>query len=246
MPSSDFLSTLQVAALKDTIANKDEEIERLQSLKANGNVLKHVVSSVRYGSSSPRRSSSGTPRQSQRPSGRKGLGLVNKAASDMDNYSDSDRRSESGSHLSVEDFRHHKCSGSGSHLSIEDFRRHKRAGSGSHLSVEDFRHQKESSSLSRAVGGCVGQNVTDDVDLLGFGNGDSDERLSDISDGGLSMGTETDGSICSFVEYTLFPEYLKSAEGLIADTKYPESTLDVKRLAENATSGKSLVPIPEK
>nr|QWT43337.1 kinesin-like protein KIN14H [Citrullus lanatus] len=232
----------QVAVLKDTIANKDEEIERLQLLKTNGNGVKHGAGSLRYESFSPRRYSSTTPRQSQKPSGRKGLGLANKAASDMDNFSDYDRRSEAGSLQSMDDFRHHKRSGSGSHLFIEDFR-HKRSGSGSHLSVEDFKHQKESSSQSRALS----QNVTDDVDLLGFGNADSDERLSDISDGGLSMGTETDGSICSVVEYTLFPEVLKPSDVPFADTKYPESTLDVNRPAETATTGgKSLVPIPEK
>lgn len=240
---SDFMLTMQVAVLKDTIANKDEEIERLQVLKANGNILKHGIGSLRYESSSPRRQSSVTPRQSQRPSGRKGLGLANKAASDMDNYSDYDRRSDAGSHQSMDDFRHHMRSGSGSHFSVEDFRHHKRSESESHMSIEDFRHHKESSSHSRALG----QNVTDDADLLGFGNADSDERLSDISDGGLSMGTETEGSICSVVEYTLFPEVLKPSDGFIADTKYPESTLDVKRPAESATTGgKALVPIPER
>ncbi|KGN50095.1 kinesin-like protein KIN-14J isoform X1 [Cucumis sativus] len=232
----------QVAVLKDTIANKDEEIERLQLLKTNGNGVKHGVGSLRQESFSPRRHSSMTPRQSQKSSGRKGLGM-NKAASDVDNFSDYDRRSEAGSLQSMDDFKYHKRSESGSHLFIEDFRQHKHSGSGSHLSVEDFGHQKESSSQLRDLS----QNVTDDVDLLGFGNADSDERLSDISDGVLSMGTETEGSICSVVEYTLFPEVVKPSDVSFADTKYPESTLDAKRQAESATTGvKSLVPIPEK
>lgn len=45
----------------------------------------------------------------------------------------------------------------------------------------------------------------DDIEILGLGEDDSEERLSDISDGGLSMGTETDGSLSSIVELTLFP-----------------------------------------
>ncbi|XP_022958482.1 kinesin-like protein KIN-14J isoform X1 [Cucurbita moschata] len=232
----------QVAVLKDTIANKDEEIERLQLLKTSGNSVKHGVGSQRFESCSPGRAFSATPRQRQRPSRRRDF-LVNKAASDMDNFSDYDRRSEAGSYQSMDDFRHHKHFGSESHLSVEDFRRSKRSVSGSHLSLEDFRHQKETFSQSRALG----QKVTDDVELLGFGNADSDERLSDISDGGLSMGTETDGSICSVVEYTLFPDVSKPSDSLIAVTKHPDSSLDVKRLAESATTGvKSLVPIPEK
>jgi kinesin family protein C2/C3 len=47
---------------------------------------------------------------------------------------------------------------------------------------------------------------------------DSKERLSDISDGGLSMGTEIDGSMGSVVEYTLFPEVAKLVENR-ADSK---------------------------
>ncbi|KAI3792430.1 hypothetical protein L2E82_06310 [Cichorium intybus] len=49
----------------------------------------------------------------------------------------------------------------------------------------------------------------DDIDILGLGQADDEERLSDISDGGLSMGTETDGSLSSIVELTLFPGAVK-------------------------------------
>ena len=109
----------------------------------------------------------------------KGLGIIDKTASDMDRYSEySDKNSEGGSHRSL----------------------------------DDFRHQKELLSHSKLVTGDSSQNLADDVELLGFGDGDSDERLSDISDGGLSMGTETDGSISSVVEFTLFPESAKPAE----------------------------------
>ncbi|XP_054825730.1 kinesin-like protein KIN-14J isoform X2 [Prosopis cineraria] len=48
-------------------------------------------------------------------------------------------------------------------------------------------------------------------ELLGIGDENFEERLSDISDGDLSMGTETDRSINSIMESTLFPE-ARSAE----------------------------------
>lgn len=170
---------LQVASLKETIAKKDEDIERLRLLKVNNNGEKRGMSSIRYGSSSPRRHSIGTPRQSPRLSGGKGSGSVEKAASDMDNCSEySDKHSEAGSQQSI----------------------------------DDFRHRKEFSLQSKLDGGDVAQNLTEDIDLLGFGDADSEERLSDISDGGLSMGTETDGSINSVVEFTLFPEAAKPAD----------------------------------
>lgn len=56
------------------------------------------------------------------------------------------------------------------------------------------------------------QNIPPDVELLGLPDGDLDERLSDISDGDLSMGTETDGSMSSIVELTLFPEKKESGK----------------------------------
>ncbi|KAM7257556.1 hypothetical protein ACFE04_013297 [Oxalis oulophora] len=73
---------------------------------------------------------------------------------------------------------------------------------------DGFKHHKKSRSLPKIVVTKVSQNIlNDDTDLLHFGEADSDERLSDISDGSLTMGgTETDGSMNSLVEYTLFPE----------------------------------------
>ncbi|XP_054824248.1 kinesin-like protein KIN-14J [Prosopis cineraria] len=166
----------QVASLKDALARKDEEVERLQQLKANLNVAKRGM--MRYGSSSPRRHSTGTSRHSTRLSGAGALRVGEKSASDMDNCSEySDKHSEAGSHQSMDDLRNNPSS-------------------------PLFKSSKEDAS----------QNVNDDIDLLGFGEADSEERLSDISDGGLSMGTETDGSICSIVEYTLFPEAEKPTE----------------------------------
>lgn len=161
------------------IARKDEDIEQL--LKTNINGLRRGMSPLRYGSSSPRKRSVGTPRHNHKLSGGKGLGLIDKLASDMDNCSEySDKHSEAGSQQSM----------------------------------NGFRHQKEFSHQSKLVG-AANQNLTEDFELLGFGDADSEERLSDISDGGLSMGTETEGSISSLVEFTLFPESAKPIE----DTK---------------------------
>ncbi|KAK9265362.1 hypothetical protein L1049_003512 [Liquidambar formosana] len=53
----------QVVSLKDTIAKKDEEMERLRLLKVNANGEKRGTSSLRYGSSSPRRHSIGAARK---------------------------------------------------------------------------------------------------------------------------------------------------------------------------------------
>ncbi|GAV83866.1 Kinesin domain-containing protein/CH domain-containing protein [Cephalotus follicularis] len=182
----------QVASLKETIAKKEEEVERLQLLKANVNGSKHGMSSLRCGSFSPRRHSMGTPRVSQKLSRGEGSRRSDKSGSDMDNCSEySDKHSDAGSQQSVDDFRHHKA----------------------------FVQQ------SKLAGGDVGRNLTEDVELLGFGDADSDERLSDISDGGLSMGAETEASLGSVVEFTLFPEDAKSAENT-ENTEKP--TLPIK------------------
>ncbi|XP_061348692.1 kinesin-like protein KIN-14J [Gastrolobium bilobum] len=87
----------------------------------------------------------------------------------------------------------------------------KHSEAGSHQSMDDFRNKSSSLRLKLARED-ISQNVNEDVELLRFGDADSEERLSDISDGGLSMGTETDGSISSIVEYTLFPELEKADE----------------------------------
>ncbi|WRX17154.1 Calponin homology domain - like 6 [Theobroma cacao] len=170
----------QVAFLKEAITKKDVEIERLQLLKGNGNGNKHGMSSLRYGSSSPRGHSIGTPRESRSLSRRQSLGNFEKAAFDVDNFSvNSDKHSEAGSHRTMDDSKLHN----------------------------------ESSVQTNLAGKDLDQNFADDIELLGFGDADSEERLSDISDGGLSMGgTETDGSICSVVEFTLFPEVSKPSD----------------------------------
>ncbi|PIN15103.1 Kinesin (KAR3 subfamily) [Handroanthus impetiginosus] len=184
----------QIASLKDALAKKDEEMGRLRLPKTNGNGERRGMSSPRCGSASPRRHSIGAARPSQRLSG--GKSSSEKAASDLDNSSEySDKHSEAGSQQSMDDFKHHK----------EFFRQSRLAVVGAENFPEDT-----GLKLDAADGG---KNPSEDVELLGLGDPDSDERLSDISDGVLSMGTETDGSINSIVEYTLFPETAKpSAE----------------------------------
>lgn len=181
----------QVAFLKDSLAKKDEEIGRLR-LKVNATGERLGMSSTqRYGSASPRRHSIGTSRQSRTLSAAKSSGA--RATSDLDNSSEySDRHSEAGSQQSLDDLKHHK-----------DFFQQSRLAA-AHVG-QNFREDLESKHVVTEGN----QNLIDDVELLGFGEADSEERLSDISDGVLSMGTETDGSINSIVEYTLFPETAK-------------------------------------
>ncbi|KAK8307201.1 hypothetical protein V6Z12_D03G177900 [Gossypium hirsutum] len=96
----------QVSSLKETITKKDQEIERLQLLKGNGNSTKRGMSSLRYESSSPRGRSSGTPRQSLGLSRRPSLGSFEKADVDADIFSaNGDKHSESGSHWSIDESR---------------------------------------------------------------------------------------------------------------------------------------------
>ena len=155
--------TFQVASLKDTIAKKDEEIERLQLLKDLKSVYpgvngeKRGTVSLRYRSSSPSRESvSETTQRSQKPLGGKGLGHAEKAASDHE----SDFHSEADSQQSM----------------------------------DDFKYQNEHVQQSKIAGGEIGQNYPTDAEFFGLGDADYEERLSEISDGDLSVGTDTDGS----------------------------------------------------
>lgn len=116
---------------------------------------------------------------------------MDKAASDKSSEY-SDKHSETGSQQSLDDFRHHK----------EFFRQ-------SRLAAVDGTQDLTDDIETKLNIVDKGQNLNDDFELLGFGDADSEERLSDISDGVLSMGTETDGSLNSIVEFTLFPETAK-------------------------------------
>eukprot|EP00261_Vitis_vinifera_P040962 XP_019082205.1 PREDICTED: kinesin-like protein KIN-14P [Vitis vinifera] len=157
----------QVASLKDTIAKKDEEIERLQLLKDLKNVHpglnceRSVTGSFKYGSSPPSRNFvGGTAQLSQKLPGGKGLGPAERAASDQDNSSEySDKHSDADSQQSM----------------------------------EDFKQPNESLRKSKLAGGDIGQNNPADASTLGFGETDCDERSSDTSDGGFPMRTENNG-----------------------------------------------------
>ncbi|CAN6714314.1 unnamed protein product [Malus baccata var. baccata] len=112
-----------VASLKDTIAKKDGEIERLQLL--DGHSEKRGTSSFRYESSQPSR--------------------------------------------------YHKLQ----------------------KSMQDIKQQNDFLRQSSKVAGSddIGQNKhADHAEYLASGDADSEGKLSDLSDGGLSTGTETDGS----------------------------------------------------
>lgn len=83
----------------------------------------------------------------------------------------------------------------------------KHSEAGSHWSVDDSKLNNESSAQANLAGTDLGQNINDDIELLAFRDGNSEERLCDTSDGDLPMGgSQTDGSICSAVQPTLFPE----------------------------------------
>ncbi|KAK2988431.1 hypothetical protein RJ640_023978, partial [Escallonia rubra] len=159
----------QVVSLKDTIAKKDEEIERLQLLKDLKNVYQGVngekrgAALVRYGSSSPSRNSiGGTPQRNLKSPGGKGSGLIEKAASDPDNFSENSDMHSAAS---------------------------------SQQSLDDFKQRKESLRQSNSSSENIGQNFSADAESLAYGDAEYDERLSDTSDGGLSMGTDTDVSV---------------------------------------------------
>lgn len=66
-----------------------------------------------------------------------------------------------------------------------------------------------------------------DMDQMAGFDADSDDRLSDISDGGLSMGTETDGS-SSVAEFAMFNEQDKTPVPPPAQDKATASALPVK------------------
>ncbi|GMH03949.1 hypothetical protein Nepgr_005788 [Nepenthes gracilis] len=168
----------QVESLKDVIAKKDEEIERLLLLKDPRSVhpaVKRSISSLRYGSLSTYRNSIGdTPPRSPKLSSGKRSGLFQKAASDQDNCSESsDKQSDAGSQQSLDDVKY----------KLGIFRPSK--------SMNNSKHQKASPRQSKLSGG---RNISTDDDIVGFGDADNEEKLSEISDGDLSLGTEIDGS----------------------------------------------------
>ncbi|KAL0408204.1 UNVERIFIED_CONTAM: Kinesin-like protein KIN-14J [Sesamum radiatum] len=98
-----------------------------------------------------------------------------KAAFDVDNSSEySDKHSDAGSQQSVDDFRHHK----------EFFQQSKLAVVGG---MENYLEDIES-NLNLTDGG---KSPNGSIQFLESGDADTDEKLSDMSDGVLSMGTQT-------------------------------------------------------
>lgn len=193
--------------MKDAVARKDEEISLLLA-KANLSAEKRALSLPSLGSSSPRRHSIGTPRPNRKISGGKSPKVLGKTVSDMEKSSEySDKHSEADSPLS-DDFRLHK----------EFFQQPRPAAVDATLGLTE-------EVVSRLPSVHKGHNSNDEFELLGFGDADSEERLSDISDGVLSMATETDGSIASIVEYTLFPETSVLPSEVIAESTEPPAEI---------------------
>ncbi|KAM7280421.1 hypothetical protein ACFE04_007555 [Oxalis oulophora] len=186
----------QVASLKATIAKNEDEIERLHH-KLQINTLKHSSSSQ-----SLIQNESASPRRHSIGTPRLGRKLSRGGEF-------SGRSDKAASDID-------NCS------EYSD----KNSEVGSQQSLDDIRHHRISHSQLKLVDQNMGQNVVnEDTELLRFGEADSDERLSDISDGDLSMGTETDGSINSLVEFTLFPEAVaKQVEKAEKQVEKPENT----------------------
>ncbi|KAJ8513343.1 hypothetical protein OPV22_003777 [Ensete ventricosum] len=98
--------------------------------------------------------------------------------------------------------------------------------SGSQQSADDRRHQKEILGQSKLIK-VVADQSSADPEHLGHGDADSEARISDLSDGDLSMGTETDGSIGSLVEFNRLSEQVKSLE--ITKEKVPKNSTRVPK-----------------
>lgn len=175
-----------MASLRDTITKKDEEIERLLMLK-DLRTQHPNLSNEKRGRSLAKHASSSPSRAI--------LGV----------HSHHSRKMSSGRSFRSTD----KAASDQDNCSEYS---DQQSETGSQQSLDDFRQQKEFLPPSKLAIRDSSQNFLEDAELLAFGNGDSEERLSDISDSGLSMGTETDGSMCSIVEFTLFPEAVKPAE----------------------------------
>jgi kinesin family protein C2/C3 len=112
----------------------------------------------------------------------------------------------------------------------------KHSDSGSQQSSDERKHQKDYHQPSKFAGAAKGIDFDDeDVELVGLADADSEDRLSDISDSCLSMGTETDGSISSAVELTLFPETAKPLELI----ERPEARMTSEKLEKSVKMGKT-------
>ncbi|CAL9078782.1 unnamed protein product [Musa textilis] len=173
----------QVTSLKDTIAKKDVEIEQLK-LKAFIS-RSPSIKNERH-SNNFLRDNSFSPARTSTLAGTMQHKQRTSTGKLVNNNKEAARKSEN-------------CSEIGDHFEY-----------GSQKSVDDNKNQDTFMQLKH-TGGSTAQ-ASADIELLGFGDEDAEEHLSDISDGVHSMGTETDGSLGSVVEFSLFPEQKKSSE----------------------------------
>ncbi|KAJ7975123.1 Kinesin-like protein [Quillaja saponaria] len=153
----------QVASLKDTVSKKDEEIEWLQLLKDLKN-MNPGVNFEKRGTGSLRHGSPSPQKDSVGGTFKRSQMLSSGKGVELTKKAASDHDNYSG------------------HCEAH-FQR----------SMDDLDHQNEVLQQSKVAGGDTGQNIHTDAEILGIGQAAYEERLSDISDGGLSVGTETDG-----------------------------------------------------
>ncbi|XP_064995030.1 kinesin-like protein KIN-14C [Musa acuminata AAA Group] len=173
----------QVTSLKDTIGKKDEEIEQLK-LKAF--ISRSPSIKNERNSNNFLRYNSFSPARTSTLAGTMQHKQRTSTGKLLNNNNEAARKSEN-------------CSEIGDHFEY-----------GSQKSVDDNKNQDTFMQLKHTGG--ISAQASADIELLGFGDEDAEEHLSDISDGVLSMGTETDGSLGSVVEFSLFPEQKKSSE----------------------------------
>ncbi|RLN12122.1 hypothetical protein C2845_PM09G16070 [Panicum miliaceum] len=186
----------QISLLKHKIAKKDEEINRLQLLKTQTPRSRTVKRA-----DSPLKHSSSSP-----------------GISSLGNRIQHRRTASGGKAMSI-------ASRAGSDADNFSDISDRHSESGSMQSLDDIRPQRGVIGLPKISLGEMGHNSAD-PELACFGYADSEERLSDISDSGLSMGTETDVSVSSIVELTLFPEQEKTSSTLKEKEKAPKTPND--------------------
>ncbi|XP_074555914.1 kinesin-like protein KIN-14C [Curcuma longa] len=172
----------QVTSLKDTIARKEEEIDQLKQLK----LLRSQSPSVKI-----ERQNKGPLKQNSSPS----AGISTLGTSVQLKQRILGRKPVSKSKTAKS---HENNSGNGDH-----------SESSSQKSAEDNKYQRQGFSLPTEQK--LDCSSSADVELLGICDEDT-VLLSDISDSVLSMGTDTNGSMSSVVEFSLFPEQKKSSE----------------------------------
>ncbi|CAN1300782.1 Kinesin-like protein KIN-14J [Linum perenne] len=165
----------EVRELMDQVASLKETVSKKDDEIDRLHLLKMSTTnspkSVRF-ESSPRRYSVGNPRHSPKSTGRRTTRLSDKERDICSEYGGK-----------TPDFR--------SLPSIDELKRQRRAS---------ISHSKPVIPGRERVAPKPSQKeFKEEFELFGFGSGESEERISDISDAGLSMGNETDGSSGSAV-----------------------------------------------